>query len=141
MTNLEVLFSFQGRIRRLQWWLGTFIAAGIIIAIVVGLVLVIRATYGDVDTTPPELQFVLGSIFIVFYGVLFWVQLALGVKRLHDRDSSGWWMLLQIVPFGGLVLLVMLGFLDGTQGPNKYGPSPKGIGGSVGNRELGGVFS
>ena len=68
------------------------------------------------------------------------VELALGVKRLHDRDMSGWWTLISFVPFGGFILLVILGFLDGTQGPNRFGPSPKGIGGAS-DRELGSVFS
>lgn len=141
MTNLQILFSFHGRIRRLQWWLGSLVAGGIVVAIAVALVFVMGAIYGDVDAVPPEVETILGAVLVVGYGVLVWVQMALGVKRLHDRDNSGWWMLLSIVPLGSLALLVMLGFLDGTQGPNKHGPSPKGIGGTIGDRDLGRVFS
>lgn len=51
--------------------------------------------------------------------------LAVCVRRLHDQDKSGWFYLLNFVPFGGLVLLVFY-FLEGTRGPNRYGPDPKG---------------
>lgn len=55
-----------------------------------------------------------------------WMKLAVMVKRWHDRDKSGWWMLIGLVPvIGDLWLLIECGFLDGTPGTNKYGPSPK----------------
>ena len=64
--------------------------------------------------------------------VLLWPRLAIGVKRCHDRNKSGLWLLLALIPLlGWLWLLIDLGFLDGTPGSNKYGPSPKGIGGAA----------
>jgi uncharacterized membrane protein YhaH (DUF805 family) len=50
--------------------------------------------------------------------------LAVSVRRLHDTGRSGWWMLLSLVPFGGIVLLVF-DCLDSEPGPNRFGPSPK----------------
>ncbi len=50
--------------------------------------------------------------------------LAVSVRRLHDTGRSGWWMLLSLVPFGGIVLLVFA-CTDGGSAPNEYGPSPK----------------
>lgn len=52
-------------------------------------------------------------------------SLSLAVRRLHDIDKSGFWLLLTFVPFGGLALLVMF-CLEGTQGANQYGPDPLG---------------
>lgn len=46
------------------------------------------------------------------------------VRRLHDIDMSGWWSLLAFVPIGNLVLLVILLFIGGTIGENRFGPQP-----------------
>lgn len=67
---------------------------------------------------------------IVALGTLI-PSIAVGVRRLHDRDMSGWFMLLGLIPIlGGLALLVLF-LLEGTQGDNKYGPDPKGAAGST----------
>jgi uncharacterized membrane protein YhaH (DUF805 family) len=141
MSNLQILFSFNGRIRRLQWWMGSLIIIGIVLAFIVVVTTLVSVTYGDYRNMPGVMSLAFGSLLLACYLAMIWIQLALGVKRLHDREMSGWWMLLTFVPFGGFILLVMLGFLDGTQGPNKFGPSPKGIGGASTDRELGSVFS
>ena len=87
------------------------------------------------------------AILIILYIPLFWVSLALGAKRLHDRNKSAWWLVLFYVAPGvasgigdqmeylGFVLhlvafaitvwaFVELGCLRGTVGPNQYGPDP-----------------
>ena len=59
-------------------------------------------------------------------------NLAVIVRRLHDRDMSGWWLLgyfvAAMIPFvniiAGIAMLVLM-CLPGTVGPNKYGPDPK----------------
>ena len=54
-----------------------------------------------------------------------YLALALYAKRWHDRDKSGWWSLIGLVPFiGAIWILVELGILEGTRGPNQYGPDP-----------------
>ena len=64
--------------------------------------------------------------------VLLWPGLAVGVKRCHDRGKSGWWLLLLFIPLIGFIWwLIDLGMLEGTPGPNAYGPSPKGLGGQT----------
>lgn len=141
MTNMQILFSFNGRIRRLQWWVGTLLTMGVMLAVVFVSMLVVTSVFGDVQNVTAAASGIMGLVFVACYIAVIWIQLALGVKRLHDRENTGWWMLLGFVPIGGFVLLVMVGFLDGTQGPNKYGPSPKGIGGTTGDRELGSMFS
>jgi uncharacterized membrane protein YhaH (DUF805 family) len=56
---------------------------------------------------------------------LFLPSLAVSVRRLHDSDKSGWWLLLSLTAVGGLVLFIFY-LLDGTRGPNSHGPDPKG---------------
>lgn len=51
--------------------------------------------------------------------------LAVVVRRLHDTDRSGWWFWIQLVPLVGAFVLFVFTVLDGTPGPNQYGPSPK----------------
>ncbi len=71
---------------------------------------------------------------------LIWPSLAISVKRRHDRNKSGWWMLLWMVlsaiPYVGILAslwcLVESGFLaDGTQGPNQFRPRPRAFGGDL----------
>jgi uncharacterized membrane protein YhaH (DUF805 family) len=162
------LFSFKGRINRAKYWL-----AGLVIVcwmIFFGIVHfgLIRLLGGS-----PDINFDLDEIFrlvdpatwrpltradipaLIVHGIgtplFLWVFLATSVKRLHDRDKSGWWM----VPFFALpglykqfadrlpnsyfllpvaiavfVLLVWGGvelyFLKGTRSSNLFGPNPLG---------------
>lgn len=56
---------------------------------------------------------------------LLYPSLAVGVKRWHDRDKSGWWMLILLIPLiGAIWYLIACGILKGTDGPNRYGPDP-----------------
>jgi uncharacterized membrane protein YhaH (DUF805 family) len=56
---------------------------------------------------------------------LFLPGLAVSARRLHDRDRTGWWLLLYVTIIGGIVLLVWY-CMRGTPGPNRYGPDPLG---------------
>ena len=81
---------------------------------------------GEVTATAPSsgtltILAVLLIVFFALYLVLFLVTLPLAVRRLHDTDRSGWWYLISLVPFGGIVLLVFW-VSAGTPGPNQYGP-------------------
>lgn len=50
---------------------------------------------------------------------------AVAVRRLHDQDRSGWLLLLYLLPVLGWFALLVLFLLEGTPGPNRYGPDPK----------------
>jgi uncharacterized membrane protein YhaH (DUF805 family) len=65
---------------------------------------------------------IIGGIWI--FGGQVLPLIALVVKRLHDLNSSGCLVGLGCIPFVGLVLLIPLGILKGTEGPNAYGPDP-----------------
>ena len=122
MDITYLLFSFQGRIRRLHYWL-TAIGAGVAIAII-GSILVGMSGLASGHPNP-----IIMLPLIAIYAADIWIALALGVKRCHDRDKSGWFLLIGLIPLiGGIWLLIELGFLDGTPGPNRFGPSPKGVG-------------
>ena len=85
-----------------------------------------------------QLYFILISVLIfslkdqTFSQVLFglWIfnhlpLLAVGIRRFHDMNKSGWMVLWSLVPFiGGFIILIML-LGDGTKGKNKFGPKPK----------------
>ena len=58
--------------------------------------------------------------------------LAVSVRRLHDTDRSGWWLLIGFVPLIGAVVLLVFLVLDSQPGANRFGPNPKqGQAGSV----------
>ncbi|AOM41589.1 hypothetical protein A9255_14025 [Xenorhabdus hominickii] len=61
------------------------------------------------------------------YGVFILIpQIAVTVRRLHDTNHSGWWLLLNLIPFGGLVVFIFI-LLEGSEGSNDYGADPKGM--------------
>lgn len=116
------LFSFKGRITRSQYWirytLVTFLAI-IAIGFVVGF---IEGFVAAMTGSPIE---GIGPVSALFSLACFWPSIAVPAKRLHDRDQSGWWQLLGLIPIiGWIYLLVVLGFLRGTRGPNRFGPDP-----------------
>lgn len=51
-------------------------------------------------------------------------SLAVGVRRLHDTDRSGWWILIVIIPIIGWLVLIFFFVTPGTPGPNRYGQPP-----------------
>lgn len=65
----------------------------------------------------------LGSIFVL--GTLI-PSVAVGVRRLHDTDRSGWWLLLAFVPVVGTIVLIVFMVQDSSPGNNRFGPNPKG---------------
>jgi uncharacterized membrane protein YhaH (DUF805 family) len=107
---------FTGRARRREYWL--FALANLLVAVtLVGLDVL---AFGQPDEGG-------GGLFAGLYGLAVLIpSLAVTVRRLHDTDHSGWWLLIIVVPIvGGLVLFVFQ-VLDGTRGDNRFGPDPKG---------------
>jgi len=60
---------------------------------------------------------------VVILGLLV-PSLAAGVRRLHDTDRSGWWLLIALVPLVGAIVLLIFFMLEGIKGPNRFGPDP-----------------
>lgn len=159
--------DFSGRSRRMEYWM--WILFQFLISMGFMILLVGVAGAGIMSGDPNQMM-AAGGIALVIYllyvlvGLVFLIpSLAVTVRRLHDSNRSGWWILAPVVPyllmivatmavvgsagdkpdtttlgmvglvlmvFGlaalvlGIVVLVFL-FLEGTRGPNKYGPDPK----------------
>jgi uncharacterized membrane protein YhaH (DUF805 family) len=58
--------------------------------------------------------------------IVFIPNLAVTIRRLHDQDKSGWFILIGLIPIVGPIILLVFYFLEGTRGPNRFGPDPKG---------------
>lgn len=115
---VELWFSFQGRATRSDYWLRFFLPI-MAISIVLSIVDVFIGTFGEASEIG-----LLSGLFSLF---TIWPSLAVSVKRLHDRDQSGWFLLLWFIPIiGWLYLFVVIGFLRGTMGQNRFGPDPLG---------------
>lgn len=110
---MHLFFQFDGRINRAKWWIGV-----IVLWVVQGIV---YAIFGFDETG-------LGIAGLISL-VLLWPSLAISIKRFHDRDKSGWWILIALIPIIGFFwILIELGMLEGTAGPNQFGPDPLGRG-------------
>jgi len=123
MDVMSLMTSFEGRINRAKWWLGL-----LILVILHGIAWGICAALFGLPVEPHDPNFV---VFWIVFGILMliliWPTLALYTKRWHDRGKSGWWTLIAFVPLiGGIWILIELGILEGTRGPNQYGPDPLG---------------
>ena len=120
----NMLFGFQGRLNRAKWWLvlvGILVVEAIVFSLLGGSIAMSEDPEQALANMGP-----LASILILVFGILLtWVSLAVGIKRFHDRNKSGWWVLIMFVPvIGGLWYLIECGFLRGTAGPNNYGADP-----------------
>ena len=106
---------FQGRARRREYWYFTLFN---FLAVVV--LTIIDMTLGTFSMDA-EVGLLSG---IYSLGVLI-PSIAVAVRRLHDTDRSGWWLLLCFIPILGVILLIVFLVLDGTPGPNRFGANPK----------------
>jgi uncharacterized membrane protein YhaH (DUF805 family) len=106
----QFLFTWQGRINRQRYW--TFVLVYIGLAILAGIIdRVIGSEMGIVG--------LLLGLAMIYPGI------CVGIKRWHDRDKSGWWTLIILIPIiGAIWSLVELGFLKGTEGENRFGSDP-----------------
>ncbi len=110
----EFYFSAQGRVNRQQWWLRLVLPLYLIFSVLV-LVDISAGTFY------PEIG--MGLWTGTFGLIVLFPAIMVHIKRFHDRDKSGWWLLIALIPLiGAIWLLIELGFLKGTPGPNQYGP-------------------
>lgn len=115
-------FSFDGRIRRLEYGLSY------LIYLVFYIPFNIYLRTSENSYSGPS-----GTVLVIFFILLIpflWFLLAQGAKRCHDRGNSGWF---QLIPFYSLWMI----FADSDHGPNEYGPNPKGEGNYNSINEIG----
>jgi uncharacterized membrane protein YhaH (DUF805 family) len=110
--QISELFTSKGRIPRSTFWIFFLLLYGVL-----GLIGFFMQRAGVSDT-------IKGIVGLIMFP-LFLVGIMMQIKRWHDRDKSGWWVLINLVPcIGGFWTLIECGFLKGTTGPNQYGPDP-----------------
>jgi uncharacterized membrane protein YhaH (DUF805 family) len=117
-----LLFSLQGRASRLQYWKGSLLQSALATGLVLFVFVPLSLLGAGSEVEPNEWALVaLGLLGLP----LFWMSFALCVKRFHDRNRSGWFTLIGLVPYLGFIwVLIDCGCLRGTVGPNGYGPDP-----------------
>ena len=102
--------KFDGRARRSEYWYFVLFYLVVVIALqVLGAM------------TDPTVGSLLVGLFVL--GVIV-PMIAVGVRRMHDTDHSGWWVIVPIVP-------LVFSLMEGTPGDNRFGPSPKGLAGPM----------
>lgn len=102
--------DFEGRATVQQFWMFTLwyviLSIGVsIVAKVIGL---------EILATVLDLALIIPS-------------LAIGARRLHDINKSGWWQLLSFIPIIGWIVLIVWAATKGEAGTNKYGPDPRTV--------------
>jgi uncharacterized membrane protein YhaH (DUF805 family) len=119
--------DFNGRSRRKEYWmfaLFLFIAY-FVLGIVLGSVIGGAAVAGG-EAAAGIFGGITGLLLIIGVLAIIVPSIAVQVRRFHDQDKSGWFVLLGLIPLvGGIIVLVFM-CLEGTRGPNQYGPDPKG---------------
>jgi uncharacterized membrane protein YhaH (DUF805 family) len=108
--------NFSGRARRKEFWL--FMLSYFIIYIIFIFIDILL----DLFATDSEY-----GLFSTIFALLFIIpSLAVSIRRLHDTDRTGWWILIQIIPLIGFVWIIVLWCLRGTEGENRFGSDPLG---------------
>jgi uncharacterized membrane protein YhaH (DUF805 family) len=101
---------FNGRARRKEYWMFTLfsVIASIVLAIV------------DAVIGTQALEIIYGLATLL-------PTLGVSVRRLHDTDRTGWWILIGLIPLVGFIVMLVFLASEGTSGQNKYGANPKGL--------------
>jgi uncharacterized membrane protein YhaH (DUF805 family) len=115
--------DFSGRSCRREYWM--FALLSIIVAVGSIILMAIGGGLSETGDAAPGPLFWLGGAIIVIWGLGSIIpSIAVQVRRFHDQDRSGWMVLLGFIPYvGGLIVLIFM-CLEGTRGPNRFGPDP-----------------
>jgi uncharacterized membrane protein YhaH (DUF805 family) len=105
--------EFNARARRSEYW--NFALFNLLALI--GLTLADYTVYAATGLG-------LGLLRLVYGLGIFIPAVAVSIRRLHDTDRSGWWLLLAFVPLVGLVLIWFMA-QEGNAGTNRYGQDPR----------------
>ena len=104
--------SFSGRASRSEFWY--WILFNVLVSIALSIIDLVLVS-GNAT--------VLSSIWSL---ATFLPSLAVGIRRLHDTDRSGWWWLISFIPLIGIIVLIVFWCSAGTPGSNRFGPDPLG---------------
>lgn len=124
--------TFSGRAARSEYW--WFFLFSIIASILIG-VIESSLGLGQGEVTRGNGGFSANYAGGILSGI--WAlgnllpTLAVGVRRLHDTDRTGWWLLIAIIPLIGAIVLLVFFCSRGTSGPNRFGRDPLQAAGAV----------
>ncbi len=108
INGIKRYVDFNGRARRTEFWMyALFYMIGYIVLVVIDVVVGI------------------GFLAILYSLGLLLPSLGVAVRRLHDTDRSGLWLLICLIPIIGALVLLYFYILEGTSGSNQYGADPK----------------
>jgi uncharacterized membrane protein YhaH (DUF805 family) len=110
LKALRQYSDFDGRARRMEYWMFTLFNWLISVPLLMVDMLVFESSFG-LNT--------LYSLAVLIPGI------AVSVRRLHDVGKSGWMLLIALIPIIGAIWLFVLYLSDSDLGENEYGPSPK----------------
>jgi uncharacterized membrane protein YhaH (DUF805 family) len=108
---------FSGRSRRKEYWIFFLVNF-----VVVTALLLVDQQIGTFDHKTG-----FGLLNALYTLALLLPSIAVAVRRLHDTDRVGWWVLLSLIPIVGSIILIFFLIQDSTVGDNRFGPNPKGI--------------
>jgi uncharacterized membrane protein YhaH (DUF805 family) len=111
---LKQYANFTGRARRKEYWY--FVLGTVVIYLVLGILDNITGTVTRSGFGVLSLLYSLGTLI---------PGIAVGVRRLHDTNRSGWWTLICLVPVIGAIVLIVFLVQDSQAEANDYGPNPK----------------
>src|SRR5262245_40246323 len=115
---LEVLKKyavFNGRATRKEYWY--FALFNIIISMALAVIDMITGTFSA--------EVGIGLLGGLYQLVILIPGIAVSVRRLHDTDRNGWWLLIAVIPLIGAIALLIFLVQDGKPGENHYGLNPK----------------
>ncbi len=115
LEALKKYAVFSGRARRMEYWY--FVLFNLIVAIVLALIDTLLGTTTGVSS--------FGLLSGIYSLAVIILTLAVTVRRLHDIDRTGWWILINLIPLVGTIVLLVFALMPGTPGSNQYGPDPK----------------
>ncbi|WP_157190067.1 DUF805 domain-containing protein [Novosphingobium sp. Rr 2-17] len=120
--------EFHGRSSRAEYW--SFVAfisigyAAIVAMLAASVSGSLNETYSE--QTISALTYFLSRFAIIPYTLAIFVPyFAVLVRRLHDQGRTGWWLITLLFPYLGVPILWVLTCIEGTVGPNRFGPDPK----------------
>lgn len=109
--------TFEGRARRKEYWLFVLFCWLAVVALLI---------VDDIIGTINE-KVGVGLLSGLFVLAALIPALAVTVRRLHDTNRSGWWILIKLIPVVGALVLLVFTVQDSQPGANRFGPNPKGV--------------
>ncbi|TYB32728.1 MAG: DUF805 domain-containing protein [Flexistipes sinusarabici] len=115
LEGLKKYAVFSGRSRRKEYWY--FFLFNLIIHFILIIIDTLTGTY--------NLETGMGLLSTMYFFAVLLPSIAVSVRRLHDTNRRGWWILLSLIPIIGAIVLFIFMVQDSTPGENRFGNNPK----------------